>query len=78
MELLLSYESDNSASERSEEVDSDRDLDISVVRSVHLVTYSQADLERFPSRNAFAGVIVQSFHLCNAKVKHWCCLARIR
>ena len=73
MKLLLSYESENSASQRSEKVESDKDLDISAVQSVYLITNSRVVLERFPTRNAFAGVIVQSCNLCNAKVKHWCC-----
>lgn len=56
MKLLLSYESENSASERSEKVESDKDLDISPVQSVYLITYSRVVLERFPTRNAFAGL----------------------
>ncbi len=45
----------------------------SSVRSVYLVMYSQADLQKFPSRNEFASAVVTSFESGSAKVKHWCC-----
>ena len=46
----------------------------SVVRSVYLITYSQADLEKFPNRSAFAKAVVTSFESGSSNVvKHWCC-----
>ena len=42
-------------------------------RSVYLVTYSQANLEKFPSRNDFAKAIIASFTQGSAQVLQWCC-----
>ena len=43
------------------------------VRQVYLVTYSQADLSKFPTRTSFAEAIVKSFTTTTASVLHWCC-----
>ena len=43
------------------------------VRIVYLITYSQANLDRFPMREEFASVVVQSFVKFNAKILQWCC-----
>ena len=46
----------------------------SLVRSVYLITYSQADLEKFPNRSAFAKAVVTSFENGSSNVvEHWCC-----
>ena len=45
----------------------------SATRSVYLVTYSQANLEKFPSRNEFAKAIIASFTQGLARVLQWCC-----
>ena len=73
MEQLQCYASDKSSSESSCELENTKTLDNSDVRSVYLVTYSQADLERAPTRKYFAEIVVESFTQGNAKVKHWCC-----
>ena len=41
-------------------------------RQVYLVTYSQADLEKFPSRKEFADALVFAFSKDN-NVIQWCC-----
>lgn len=75
MELIANYSSDISDSEVSIEVNQDQNLDPAVIRSVYLLTYSQADIERVPSRRDFARAAVQAFECCNANVLHWsCCL----
>ena len=40
--------------------------------SVYLLTYSRADLEKIPNRNAFARVVNEAFNEVNfAKIQHW-------
>ena len=58
----------HSASKRNESP-----LSESAVRQVHLVTYSQADLEKFPSRRSFAEAVVCSFNGANANILQWVC-----
>lgn len=41
------------------------------IRQVYLVTYSQADLVKFPSRKEFANALVLAFGKDN--VIQWCC-----
>ena len=45
------------------------------VRRSYLVTYSQADLEKFPTRESFGKVVVTAFDKGSGKVKveHWAC-----
>ena len=50
-----------------------RELNASAVRQVYLVTYSQADLDKFPTRRSFAEAVVCSFHETDAKVLQWFC-----
>ena len=41
---------------------------------MYLITYSQADSERFPTRESFAQAIVRSFNSTNTNiVEHWVC-----
>ena len=54
-------------------LDTGSSLRSSAVRSVYLVTYSRADLSKFPNRRDFAEAFVTSFEKGSAKVKHWCC-----
>ena len=54
-------------------LDTGSSLRSSAVRSVYLVTYSRADLSKFPNRRDFAEAVVTSFEKGSAKVKHWCC-----
>ena len=42
-------------------------------RSVYLITYSQADLSRFPTREKFATDVVNAFNEGKVKVKSWVC-----
>ena len=52
----------------------------SCVRQVYLITYSQADLQKFPTRRAFADVVVNYFG-CETEtpVVQWaCCLEQHR
>ena len=37
------------------------------------MTYSQANLELFPTRRSFAEAVVGSFHSSNTRVMHWVC-----
>ena len=54
-------------------LDTGSSLRSSAVRSIYLVTYSRADLSKFPNRRDFAEAVVTSFEKGSAKVKHWCC-----
>ena len=38
------------------------------MRQVYLVTYSKADLEKFPTQSSFAEAVVCSFNGANANV----------
>ena len=67
MELLAQYESSSSCSENNFELDSRQ------VRQVYLVTYSQADTTKFPTRYSFAEAVVRSFTNRGASVIQWCC-----
>ena len=52
---------------------SERVMNARAVRQVYLITYSHADLEKFPSRYSFAEAVVCSFNSFNTKVEHWVC-----
>jgi hypothetical protein len=43
------------------------------VRQVYLITYSQADVRRFPSRDSFAKLIVEAFEQTPASIIQWVC-----
>ena len=43
------------------------------VRQVYLITYSQVDTSKFPTRESFAAAVVASFRSPSANVLHWCC-----
>ena len=49
------------------------DLHDRAVRQVYLITYSQADLEKFPTRESFAKAVVRSFECNDTTVLHWIC-----
>ena len=72
-DFLKSYCSDDSSSEDSENIVIEESLDNNEVCSVYLVTYSQADIVKFASRQDFALAVVNSFSQGKAKVVHWCC-----
>ena len=45
------------------------------VRSVYLITYSQADLQLFPTRESFTTAIENAFSSSQTDLLHWvCCL----
>ena len=43
------------------------------VRQVYLITYSQANLEHFPTRRSFAECVVETFNVTGAGVMQWAC-----
>ena len=85
MEFLKQYEitdSDSGDAENStnigdkaidESASNSRVLNARAVRQVYLITYSQADLEKFPTRKSFAEVVVSSFNSIDTTVEHWVC-----
>ena len=47
------------------------------VRQVYLITYSQANLERFPTRRALAECVINAFRQTGSGVMQWvCCIER--
>lgn len=73
MELVRSYASDESVSEEPEESIQTVSMPINCVRSVYLLTYSQADLTKFPSRESFVTAVRNSFASGTARLLQWCC-----
>jgi len=69
MDLIQNYASEESFTE----VSNDCELKPRQLRSVYLVTYSQADLEKFPSRAIFAETVANFFTSTNVKVVQWAC-----
>lgn len=67
MDLITAYDSESSTDFEAEEVGRRE------VRQVYLVTYSQADTDRFPMRESFAAAVITSFRAPSASVLHWCC-----
>ena len=43
------------------------------VRQVYLITYSQRDLQKFPTQQSFAEAVVSSFSGSNANIVQWVC-----
>ena len=90
MEFLKAYSSESESELGQEECDDSetlsstersespvRDLNESAVRQVYLVTYTQADLKKFPTRRCFAEAVIRSFHGTNANVLHWVCCREV-
>ena len=85
MNLIRDYESDSSSSEgtdnagradldySSKAANPNNEIDVRSVRKVYLITYSQADVVRFPTRHSFVEAVLYSFHDTPAKIMHWCC-----
>ena len=74
MELLSQYVSSSSVTSQSES--SDDELEAAKVRSVYLVTYSQADLSIFPDRKSFADAVCEAVAKCEGpkcKIVQWSC-----
>ena len=69
MESLQQYESSSSDSDFHND-----ELSTCQVRQVYLVTYSQADTSKFPTRKLFAEAVVLSFSRgTTTSVVYWCC-----
>ena len=66
MELLWSCDSEETSSEDCESFQ--EALGEREVRSVYLITYSQANLDLFPTREEFASAVIKSFAKCNVKI----------
>lgn len=79
MDLLLAYGSDCNSSEDNVTEDDEgaiserTEIEPRTVRQVYLITYSQADNTRFPTRRAFVDAVLFSFSDAPAKVIQWCC-----
>ena len=74
--MLKGYDTDELSSEESDKEMLERDekeINLRCVRQVYLITYSQADEVRFPSRISFADAVLFSFNDTPAKVVQWCC-----
>lgn len=78
MELLTQYETSSVSSSESECTD-DHELNVLTpqqIRSVYLLTYSQADLNIFPDRESFASAVSEAILKCDgprAKLIQWTC-----
>jgi len=48
-------------------------MGVRTVRQVYLLTYSQANLQRFPTRKSFADAVMNSFEERPANIMHWVC-----
>jgi pterin-4a-carbinolamine dehydratase len=59
--------------DHSSDTESDGEIGRRDLRRVYLITYSQADLEKFPTRNSFAIAVLAAFRRGNNKVIQWCC-----
>ena len=68
MEYIQSYASDDNASN-----DSDNEIYQRAVRSVVFVTYSEADMTKFPTRESFANEVVKYFQTTKVNFLHLVC-----
>lgn len=50
-----------------------KELDSRSIRRVYLITYSQADLVKFPTRRSFADAVLVSFSGVPPSIQQWCC-----
>lgn len=80
MDFIKGYNSDDSFLEDEFQSDCDEtptcsneELDTRTVRKVYLITYSQAELARFPTRRSFVDAVLYSFHDTPANVVQWSC-----
>ena len=68
MDLIANYQSEESFNENVQP-----ELNARQVLSVYLITYSQVDLTKFPTRKIFAETVASLFQSTNAKVVQWTC-----
>ena len=81
MDLLRDYVSDSNSSDEAEYVgqhdalettNAKEEINVRSVRKVYL-TYSQADVDRFPTRDSFVQAVLYAFHDSPANDIQWCC-----
>ena len=72
-EAMDSDDSRSIEGELSENTASISDLHGRAVQQVYLITYSQADFQKFPTRESFAKAVVRSFEGTDTKVLLWVC-----
>ena len=82
MDLLRDYVSDSNSSDEAEYVgqhdalettNAKEEINVRSVHKVYLITYSQADFERFPTRDLFVQAVLYAFHDSPANIIQWCC-----
>ena len=78
MEFLTQYEARSASSSESECIEHHelKELTPQEIRSVYLLTYSQADLRIFPNRESFASAVCEAVSKCqgpSAKLIQWTC-----
>ena len=87
MDFIRDYEFDSSSSEGKEYADLDNSckpanpndkIDVRSVRKLYLITYSQADVVRFPPRQSFVEAVLYSFYDTPDKIMHWSCCTEER
>ena len=77
MDFLKEYgSSESNSTDNEDEISRDSaeglssNLNDRAVRQVYLITYSKADLQKFPARESFAQAVVKSFEATNSKIEH--------
>ena len=82
MDLLRDYVSDSNSCDEAEYVGqhdalettkANEEINVRSVRKVYLITYSQVDVERFPTRDSFVQAVLYAFHDSPANIIQWCC-----
>ena len=80
MDFLKEYgSSESSLTDNEDDISRDSaeglssNLNDRAVRQVYLITYSKADLQKFPTRESFAQAVVKSFEAINTKIELWVC-----
>ena len=76
MELIRAYKTSargNNTDTDCSAAETQPQLLLNQVRSVYLVTYSQANKCEFPTREYFAKVLVECFQQAGVDVVQWCC-----
>ena len=82
MDLLRDYVSHSNSFDEAECVgqhdvlqttNAKEEINVRSARKVYLITYSQADVERFPTRDSFVQAVLYAFHDSPANIIQWCC-----
>ena len=83
MDLLRDYVSDSNSSDEAEyggqhdaleTTNAKEEINVRSVRKGYLITYSQNDVERFPTRVSFVQAV---FHDSPANIIQWCCMEEL-